>query len=46
MDKQKLTAILAAMDRENIPQIIIADPAVIFYLTGTWIHPGERMMVL
>ena len=46
MDKQKLTAILAAMDRENIPQIIISDPAVIFYLTHCWIHPGERLLAL
>ena len=46
MDKQKLTAILAAMDRENIPQIIISDPAGIFYLTHCWIHPGERLLAL
>ena len=46
MDKQKLTAILAAMDRENIPQIIISDPVVIFYLTHCWIHPGERLLAL
>ena len=46
MDKQKLSAILGAMERENIPQIIISDPAVIFYLTGAWIHPGERLLAL
>ena len=46
MDKQKLSAILAAMEAENIPQIIISDPAVIFYLTRRWIHPGERLLAL
>ncbi|MDO5544687.1 MAG: Xaa-Pro peptidase family protein [Eubacteriales bacterium] len=46
MDKQKLNAILSAMEAESIPQIIISDPAVIFYLTGAWIHPGERLLVL
>lgn len=46
MDKQKLSAVLAAMETLNIPQIIISDPAVIFYLTGAWIHPGERLLAL
>ncbi len=46
MDKQKLSAILAAMEKERVPQIIISDPAVIFYLTGAWIHPGERLLAL
>ena len=26
--------------------MIISDPAVIFYLTGAWIRPGERLLVL
>ena len=46
MDKTKLNAILSAMDAEGIPQMIVSDPAVIFYLTGTWIHPGERLLAL
>lgn len=46
MDQLKCKAILSAMDAESIPQIIISDPAVIFYLTGTWIHPGERLLAL
>ena len=46
MDKQKLTAVLSAMEKENIPQMIISDPAVIFYLTNVWIHPGERLLAL
>lgn len=46
MNQQKLNAILSAMDAQGVPQIIISDPAVIFYLTGIWIHPGERMLAL
>ena len=46
MDKTKLSNILAAMERENIRQLLISDPAVIFYLTGNRIEPGERMLVL
>ena len=46
MDKTKLSNILAAMEKENIRQLLISDPAVIFYLTGNRIEPGERMLVL
>jgi len=34
------------MKKEGIPQMIISDPAAIFYVTGKWIHPGERMLAL
>lgn len=46
MDACKLNNVLAAMKAREIPQMIISDPAVIFYLTGAWIHPGERLLVL
>ena len=46
MDKQKMNAVLFAMEEKGIPQMIISDPAVIFYLTGAWIRPGERLLVL
>ena len=46
MDKQKLNAVLSAMEEKWIPQMIISDPAVIFYLTGAWIRPGERLLAL
>ena len=46
MDQLKRDAILSAMEAEDVPQIIISDPAVIFYLTGAWIHPGERLLAL
>lgn len=46
MDSCKLSNVLSAMEQQGIPQLVISDPAVIFYLTGSWIHPGERMLVL
>lgn len=46
MDTTKLNNVLEAMKARGIPQMIISDPAVIFYLTGAWIHPGERLLVL
>ena len=46
MDQLKLNAIYDAMDANGVPQMIVSDPAVIFYLTGTWIQPGERLLVL
>jgi Xaa-Pro dipeptidase len=46
MDAIKLNAILKSMEEQNVPQMIISDPPSIFYLTGKWIHPGERMLAL
>ena len=46
MDGAKLLCIIGKMSEENIHQIIISDPAVIYYLTGVSIQPGERMLVL
>lgn len=40
---QKMTAMMA---NQSISQLIISDPSSIFYLTGKWFHPGERMLVL
>ena len=34
------------MQQEGVGHLIISDPASIFYLTGAWFHPGERMIVL
>lgn len=34
------------MEESKISQLIVSDPASIFYLTGKWIHPGERMLAL
>lgn len=34
------------MTRHKLEQMIISNPASIFYLTGKWIESGERMLVL
>lgn len=46
MDTNKLGRILAKMEEKGIPQMIITDPPAIFYLTGKWIYPGERLHAL
>ena len=46
MDREKLKRIYKKMEERNLPQMIITDPPAIFYLTGKWIHPGERMLAL
>lgn len=46
MNELRLQKIRTEMERENLPQLLISDPASIFYLTGKWIHAGERMLVL
>lgn len=46
MKQERLNKVLDKMEKENIPQLLIADPVPIFYLTGKWIDPGERLLAL
>jgi Xaa-Pro dipeptidase len=46
LDSKKLGRIVEKMKEQNLPQMIISDPVSIFYLTGKWIIPGERMLAL
>lgn len=46
MNDLRLKRVIEKMERHNLTQLIISDPASIFYLTGKWIHPGERMLAL
>ncbi|EPS56127.1 TPA: M24 family metallopeptidase [Clostridium botulinum] len=46
MDINKLNRVLKSMKEHDIPQMIISDPTAIFYLTGKWIIPGERLLAL
>lgn len=46
MNNDKFTKILSAMTHSGIPQLLISDPAVIYYLTGVTIQPGERLLAL
>lgn len=46
MKQERVNKVLEIMAYEGIPQLVISDPAAIFYLTDKWIQPGERMLVL
>lgn len=46
MDAGKLKSILEAMKEQNMPQMIISDSTMIFYLIGKRIHAGERLLAL
>lgn len=46
MNNKRLEKVLKEMEYKNIPQMLVSDPAAIFYLTGKWFHPGERLLAL
>ena len=46
MINKRVDRVLAAMREANLTQMVISDPGAIFYLSGKWIHPGERMLAL
>lgn len=46
MNLNRLERTIGLMKENDIKQMVISDPASIFYLTGKWIHPGERMLAL
>lgn len=46
MKKERLARVIAGMGKMGLEQIIVSAPASVFYLTGTWIAPGERMLAL
>ncbi|MBR5231905.1 MAG: aminopeptidase P family protein [Clostridia bacterium] len=46
MYSARLARITEAMRLSSISQLLVSAPASVFYLTGKWIHPGERMLAL
>lgn len=46
MNLQRLSLMKSLMKQQGTDQIIISDPSTIFYLTGKWFSPGERLLVL
>ena len=46
MNQERLNKVLQAMADNHIFQMLISDSPAIFYLTGKWISPGERMLAL
>ncbi len=46
MNKDRLNRVLGAMKGRKIGQMLVSDPAAVYYLTGRRIQPGERMQAL
>lgn len=46
MKKERIKKVQESMAKKELKQILVTDPASIFYLTGKWVHPGERMVAL
>lgn len=46
LKENRLQRIREEMKEREVGQVLVSDPATIFYLTGRWIHPGERLLVL
>lgn len=46
MNQDRVKRVLKNMNAKGLPQMVISDPADIFYLTGRWINPGERLLAL
>ena len=46
MNKDRISRTIRAMEKRNLSQILVTAPASVYYYTGAWIHPGERMLAL
>lgn len=46
MKLSRVNNVLRKMEEQNLEQIIVTSPPAIFYLTGKWFSPGERMLAL
>ncbi len=46
INKSRLDRVIKNMCRQNLSQIIISSTSSIYYLTGVWVEPHERMIAL
>lgn len=46
MKENRLKNVIKAMKEQDLNQMIVTSAPSIFYLTGKWISPGERMIAL
>ncbi len=46
MKQNRLERVIRGMEAMGLEQIIVSAPASVFYLTGAWVRPGERMLAL
>ena len=46
MNQKRLARVIANMKQEGLSQIVVTSTASLYYLTGLWIDPHERMIAL
>ena len=46
MNKERLARVIRNMEQEGLSQIIISAAASVYYLTGVWLEPLERLLAL
>ena len=46
MNQSRINRVTENMRQEGLSQILVTAPASVFYLTGSWVAPGERMLAL
>ncbi|AFM40880.1 Xaa-Pro aminopeptidase [Desulfosporosinus acidiphilus SJ4] len=46
MNKQRINDVIDKMKKEGLTQIIVSSTASLYYLTGYWVEPHERMIAL
>lgn len=46
MNESRLVTLQRLMAEHKTHQVLVTDPAAIFYLTGHWFSPGERLIAL
>ena len=46
MNQSRINRVIENMRQDGLSQILVTAPASVFYLTGAWIAPGERMLAL
>lgn len=46
MNQKRMERVIENMKREGLSQIIVSSTASLYYLTGLWIDPHERMIAL
>lgn len=46
MKTNRINRVLSEMKKQGLQQMLVSAPASLFYLTGKWFHPGERMITL
>ncbi|MGL4850987.1 MAG: M24 family metallopeptidase [Clostridium sp.] len=46
MKESRINKVVQRMKEEGLSQMVVSSPSSLFYLTGKWFHPGNRMIVL